>query len=1133
MAEQLLFVTADQIIETLSSLAGKEMRLLWGVEDEIESLRNTVSTIKAVLLDAEKKQAGNHAVGDWLGKLNDAIYDADDLLDAISTEALRREIRTLEKKAKQVRIFFSRSNQLAYRLRIAHKIKAIRKRLDAINADRERFHLEVRHVETEVGNRERDNTHSLVLAEAVIGREDDKKAVIDCLMDYNFEENVSILPIVGIGGLGKTTLAQLIFNDEQIEKHFEVKMWVCVSDSFHVKNIVEKILESATNTKQPIVEMNTLVNYLGKEINGKKYLLVLDDVWNEDQEKWSRLKQVLMGGARGSRILVTTRNESVARIAGTVQSYSLRGLDEDASWSLFKQMAFEKGKEPENSSIIALGREILKRCLGVPLAIRTIGSLLGSKNPETEWLSFKNNELSKISQKENDILPTLKLSYDQLPSHLKHCFAYCSLFPKDYEIDKSTLIKLWIAQGFVKLSDQNRCLEDVGNEYFMDLLRRSFFQEVEMDKFSNVIRCKMHDLMHDLTLLVAGSLITTLDDKKRNVDEKTRHVSFVGYYESSLCNARRIRTFLFGVKAEIDCDAIFSSNKFLRVLDLHGGDLHFLPSSIGKLKHLRYLDLSWNFELEKLPNSITRLQNLQTLRLSNCVSLKELPRGIKRLVNLRHLEIEECYDLTYMPRGLGQLTNLQTLSSFVVPSGSHSRCSSGLQELNGLNKLRGELVIFGLRHRKGVASEYKAANLKEKQHLHALGLCWVDEGDVNDLDVATDEASLEGFQPHPNLKQLHLLYYWGSRLSSWLLLMTNLVRFELWMCKKCQYLPPLSQLPSLKFLSLKNMEAMQYISNSDDGNEFSSSSSALVPFFPSLKEIQLRDCPNLKGWWRREDSSVEVNSDNFVEITTVTSLTKHCLLPSFPCLSILSLKNCPTLTSMPMFPHLERELDLDNASSKPLQQTMMMNTAASQSSTSTSTTSFSSTPLSKLKYLQLSSIADLETLSLQNLTSLESLKISNCHRLKSLSPGIQHLIALQVLNLEDCLELELAKDEDWMQWQGLTSLLSLRFSSLPKLVSLPLGLQHATTLQKLKISDCVSLTAIPEWIHNCKSLQVLEIRRCLSLASLPEAMLRLTSLQRLQIINCPILLPRCERETGEDWVKIAHIPELDLRYLPR
>ncbi|XP_059439327.1 putative disease resistance protein RGA4 [Corylus avellana] len=479
MAERLLFGSAERIIQTLGSLAAKEIGLLWGVEDELQSLMNTVSTIKAVLLDAEEKQAaGNHGVRDWLGKLDDAIYDADDLLDAISTEALRREIMTLDKKAKKVRIFFSKSNQLVYRLGMGHKIKAIRERLDTIDASRERFQLEKRHVETRVGKRERDNTHSFVPAEEVIGRELDKKAVIDRLIASDVEEDVSILPIVGIGGLGKTTLAQLIFNDEVVQKHFQLKMWVCVSNTFDVKNISEKILESATKRKSEIVEMDTLMGYLKEKIDGKKYLLVLDDVWNEDFEKWLGLKRLLMGGARGSRILVTTRNESVARITGTVQSYSLRGLDEHASWTLFKQMTFEKGQEPKNSSIVAIGREILEKCLGVPLAIRTIGSLLRSKNPETGWLSFKNNELSKISQNESDILPTLKLSYDHLPSHLKNCFAYCSLFPKDHKIDRSTLIKLWIAQGFVKLSDQDRCLDDVGHdghEYFMDLLWRAFF----------------------------------------------------------------------------------------------------------------------------------------------------------------------------------------------------------------------------------------------------------------------------------------------------------------------------------------------------------------------------------------------------------------------------------------------------------------------------------------------------------------------------------------------------------------------------------------------------------------------------------------------------------------------------------
>jgi len=1114
MAEQLLLVPAQQIIETLGSLAANEIALLWGLEHELQSLTDTVSTIKDLLLDAEEKNAaGDPAVRRWLGRLEDAMYDADDLLDAVSTEALRREMLTRDKKAKQVRIFFSKSNQLLYRLKMAPKIKAMRERLHAIDADRERFHLKVRPVETCVwGNR--GNTHSFVRAEAVIGRDDDKKAVIHRLLDSNVEDNVSILPIVAIGGLGKTTLAQLIFNDDQIKNHFELKMWVCVSNPFHVQNIVENVLEAATKKKpEPAQLMNTLVGILKEEIDGKKYLLVLDDVWNEDQGKWSELKEVLMGGASGSRILVTTRSKKVARISGTIQSYSLRGLEEGESWCLLKQLAFEKGKEPEEtSSMAAVGREILKKCSGVPLAIRTIGSLLRFKNSEAEWSSFKDNELSKIPQNATDIIPTLKLSYDHLPLHLKHCFAYCSLFPKDHWFDKSMLIQLWIAQGFVKsCDDQNQCLEEIGNEYFMNLLWRSFFQEARTKDFGDEVRCKMHDLIHDLAISVAGSLITTLDDKKRNLHEKTRHVSVVDYYDidassftTSLRKASSIRTFLcddptfFNIS---DCEAFFSSFKFLRVWDLSSRNLDLLPSSIGKLKHLRYFDLSCNCNLKKLPNSISELQNLQTLKLFFCLSLEEMPRDMKELVNLRHLYIRWCKRLTYMPRGLGLLTNLRTLSNFVVHKDPFSPHSSGLKELKGLNNLRGYLRIENLRHGKDGASECKEANLKEKQHLHGLSLQWSIEGGVNASDINVDDEMLEALQPHPNLKELRVEGNWGSRLPSWLLSLTN-----------------------LKSLILSQMDAMEYILDSGYSNEFSSS------FISSLKEIELQNCPNLKGWWRRRDSSVEVNSDSHNSIEN----TEHPLLPSFPpCLSKLGIFDCPMLTSMPTFPHLEQMLYLSNASWKPLQQTMMLNMGAPQSPTSTATASSSSTPLSKLKSINLDSIEDLETLpeeGLKKLTSLKSLRIQRCNRLNSLSPGIQHLSALQDLNLADCPELELANVEDEMQWQGLKSLLSLKFSCLPKLVSLPLGLQHATTLQNLLISDCENLTAIPEWIHSCTSLQVLEIDGCSNLTSLPEGMRSLTSLQRLKIENCPILLQRCRSETGEDWPKIAHIPKLELQY---
>ncbi|XP_075644567.1 putative disease resistance protein RGA1 [Castanea sativa] len=782
MAEGVLFDVAKGIIGTAGKLALQEVALIWGVKDEINKLKETVSKISAVILDAEAKQHGSEVIKEWLKRLKDAMCDADDLLDEISTEALGREVMTRDKKAKEVRIFFSKSNHLAYGVRMGHKVKAMRERFDAIATDSKmlelaiaadrQFQLEERCEERQVRYKARQQTHSLASAEDFIGREEDKKAIIGSLLDPNVKENVSVLPIVGIGGLGKTTVAQHVFNDKELKDHFEPKVWVCVSENFDVKIIVQKILECIKKKKpEKDLEMNTLVNDVHKEINGKRYLIVLDDVWNEEREKWFSLKKILMGGARGSRIVVTTRSQIVAKISQPVQPHVLQGLDKQHAWSLFMKIAFNEGQEPKNASFVNIVEEILKKCAGIPLAIRTIGGLVNSKKFELEWLSFINNELSNIPQNEDDILPTLKLSYTHLPSHLKQYFAYCSLFSKDYEIDKSSLINMWMAQGFITLYDEKQCPEVVGHEYFIDLLWRSFFQEVEKDELDNISKFKIHDLMHDIAIQVTGSEGTTIDSKEKNIDEKTRHVSFGDMLHSSLeipislFKARRIRTFLLPcqlgyVDSNLDSSTfseIIASFKLIRLLDLHKMGIKTIPGSIKKLKHLRYLDLSDNEHIEMFPNSIVKLYNLQTLKLSWCRNLKEMPRDINKLVNLRFLEIDGCWDLTHMPNGLGQLTNLRTLSTFVMNEGridSVPRSYGGLKELNKLNELRGNLSIENLKQVKDAALEYKDANLKEKQRLDSLDLKWV-EVDIDETGVGCD-MSVEALQPHINLKVLSL-----------------------------------------------------------------------------------------------------------------------------------------------------------------------------------------------------------------------------------------------------------------------------------------------------------------------------------------------------------------------------------------
>ncbi|XP_059631072.1 disease resistance protein RGA2-like [Cornus florida] len=382
MAEAIL----AEIVKKLGSALLQEVRLAWGMKDEIEKLSDTVSTIGAVLVDAELQQDTNKEVADWLEKLNDAFYDADDVLDDFSTHVLQHQVTTRNKRLKKVRNFFSSSNQPIFVNKFAHDIKAIRKRLDAIAEDKKKFHLTERSLnQLRVENTKREETHSLVHAENVIGRDSDKMEIIQLLLESNIQDqNVSVVSLVGIGGLGKTTLAQLVYNDERVTKHFELKMWVCVSDIFDVKLITEKIIESATGKTPENLLMDKLQEKLSEKITGKKFLLVLDDVWNENRDKWLKLIDLMMDGSRGSKILLTTRAELVANVSGTNSLFFVKGLFEEESWCLFEKMAFKQDKKSVNTIQVTIGKEIVQKCKGVPLALRAIGSLLYIKDTDDE-----------------------------------------------------------------------------------------------------------------------------------------------------------------------------------------------------------------------------------------------------------------------------------------------------------------------------------------------------------------------------------------------------------------------------------------------------------------------------------------------------------------------------------------------------------------------------------------------------------------------------------------------------------------------------------------------------------------------------------------------------------------------------
>ncbi|KAK4564565.1 hypothetical protein RGQ29_006587 [Quercus rubra] len=1083
MADAILYGVVQKIIESLGSSTLKQIGSIWGVKDDLEKMNNTVLTIQAVLEDAEEQQVQNHQDKQWLMKLREVVFDADDLLSDFSTHVFRRKVMGGDKMTKKVRIFFSSSNQIVFSLKMACKIKAMRERLNDIAYNRNNFQLIQRPLETLAVTRERETkvamgereTHSFVRKEDVIGREEDKEAIIGLLQDFDVKKKVSFISIVGIGGLGKSTLAQYIYNDEMVNAHFELKMWVCVSDVFDVKTIVENMITSATKKKPESLLMEQLQDELLKILNQKIYLLVLDDVWIENKATWGKLKTLLLDGKKGSKVVITTRTKLVADVTSPNSQYFLRGLSDDQSWALLKQMAFEEGKETINSNFEVIGMDIVKKCQGVPLAIKIIGSVLYTKKSVDGWLNIKNNELTNVTELKDGILPILKLSYNHLPSHLKCCFAYCSLFPKDYLIDKLTLIQLWIAQGFIQSRDENLLLVDVANDYFKELLWRSFFQEVEEGKGMTRARgFKMHDLIHDLAQSVSKSECTLVDSNANNVNEKVRHLSFpfynVSFFEenlSILVKANKIRTFILaynnwnydqGTIEESTLKKLISTFRFLRALDLHGLNMKMLPNTIDTLMHLKYLDLSYNDievlpssitklvnlqtlklcrckklrelpntigtlmhlkyldislnDIEILPSSITKLVNLQTLKLGKCKKLRELPVDIQKLVSLKHFDLEDCENLTHMPHGLGKFTSLQTLNLFVVSKGlvASSKHCGGLAELKWLNDLRGKLEIKNLAWVKDATPEFEAANLKEKQCLSELILKWNPEGD-DGVDVSDDENSMNSLQPHESLKSLEVDGYMGVRFSSWLSFLTNLVDLCISDCKKCQYLPPLYQLPSLRRLDIWFMDGLEYMTDGDMNDEISASLASPSTFFPSLEKLTLCICPNLKGWWRSVDKGNEATTTS----TISSSSTNHCHqhMPYFPHLSYLELRGCPKMTCMPLFPNLEEELWLSNNSWKALEETIEMNNrggrASSFPSSSSSSSSSFSPPLSKLKLLRLWRIPEeLESLPeewFKNLTSLESLQIRECPNLMSLPEGMSHLTSLQSLSIEDCPQL--------------------------------------------------------------------------------------------------------------------------------
>ncbi|CAJ2673537.1 unnamed protein product [Trifolium pratense] len=664
MAGSLLFSVAETFIGKLTSRLLEEASLALGVYDDLRRIKDTSSLIKAVLLDAEQKQWQNNELREWLRQIKCVFYDAEDVIDDFECEALRLQVvNTSGSIRRKVRHYFSSSNPLAYRLKMAHQIKDINARLTKVAADRHNFGLQNNYSDTRIVQK-RELTHSHIIESDVIGREHDKQIIIDLLLQDGDDKSLSVIPIVGMGGMGKTTLAKSVFNDERLGEAFQKKMWVCVSHDFELKHLLVKILNSASDSSpsENIQNFDTeqLQNNLRNTLADQKFLLVLDDVWNENRVKWEELKDLIQVCAKGSKVLVTTRNHATADMMSTNTSHILEGLSQKDSLSVFVKWAFKEGEDKKHPKLMEVGKDIVQKCGGLPLAIRTLGSSLFLKFDIKEWKFVKDSEIWNLPQKDDGILPAIKLSYDQLPSYLKRCFACFSLFEKSSVLIDVEATAFWDALGFLPTPKQGENSGDIGKQLLHELWSRSFVQYFR--DVGGSFLFELHDLVHDLALYVARDDFQRLNFQYENIRENVRHLSVL---QNDLLNQISIpiglRTIIFpdGANSTPFLNNCLSRCKYLRLLKINNSRYKNLPRSIGKLKHLRCLELVSNEELERLPDSVCKLQNLQTLELTDCQKLQKLPNGIGNLIKLQELRITTKQ--FNFPEELAKLSSLEIL----------------------------------------------------------------------------------------------------------------------------------------------------------------------------------------------------------------------------------------------------------------------------------------------------------------------------------------------------------------------------------------------------------------------------------------------------------------------------------------
>ncbi|KAL0283406.1 UNVERIFIED_CONTAM: putative disease resistance protein RGA3, partial [Sesamum angustifolium] len=1018
MAEIVIDSAVQVLVEKLIAVASEEIGLILGVKEELASLKDSFTKIQAFLNDASKRQVEEEAAKLWLKDLESIAYEADNLLDEFNYEIF--VVRNLNIKLKTV-------NDTAVGYLIPSRV-----------ANSATFVPPV------------TETDSVTVDPIVVGREKDVSMIVDMLLNSN-DKVVSVVPIIGMGGLGKTTFARLIFNDQRMAKHFYKRIWVCVSQNFDcTTNLFKRILESVTNNVVQFEGRETILQKLKEELKDKRFLLVLDDLWNDEQ------------------------NNSVASIVNPRYQHSLGILSDDDCWDIIKMRALSN-EEEISEHLENIGRKIARKCGGLPLAANMIGATLQRKDID-DWTSVLQSGFSDSNGDTSGVLQVLKLSFDRLPSPLlKKCFAYCSIFSEDQKIEKELLIQLWMAEGLLVENDGTD-MESLGSRVYDILLQNSFFQEAEKDEFGIIKHSKMHDLVHDLACSISKAESFNVENhKSKAFPPRVRNLAI-----SSLDDQESYKTALNDNAIYLRAlfsndgmpDSILDDCKNLRTLSLQS-NTEELTASIAKLIHLRFIDVSFT-DIRSFPESICKLYNLQTLRALRCSKLQELPSQLRSLISLRHLVVdqEEHFE---MPLEIGNLTCLRTLKFFNIGDENGRR----IEELGYLKNLRGEVVIRRLEDVNGKAEAARAC-LTEKPNIHKLKLVWSRWGEGN---ISNHEQVLEGLEPHPNIKSISIEGFRGHNLPSWIMNRSisdqRMTYLEEWIEMSSNYsYQAVNAFPRLEHLII---DVCPNISRFPSHG------------FPCLKKLEINDVERggllLDGISNNNSSSL--TSFRLANVSDVTCLPKRLLYDNQRIMSMY-IRKCPNLTHIELSAHNLKSLEIIcicNCEKLKSIRYLIQREAENGGY------------FNSLQILEIDNCNEvteiLSPMVLEPCTSLQSLQVSRCHNLVSFPIDFRRLPSgLCNLDISRCPKLRSLPKGDinclsgltklrigpfseevglasfYEILQGIQQLHSLEMLGLygwPHFESLPDELQHLTSLMQFVISN-FGMEALPEWIGNLASL---------------------------------------------------------------